>query len=73
MDCTLETISSSLSWEHVTPLTTPVTISTISPLVCILSSGGMTLEDVFLQLTADDAREEDPDTAAEAAGEEDAP
>ena len=38
-----------------------------------LHAGGMTLEDVFLQLTADDAREEDPDTAAEAAGEEDAP
>ena len=51
MDCTLETISSSLSWEHVTPLTTPVTISTISPLVCILSSGGMTLE-VFTPMAA---------------------
>ena len=38
-----------------------------------LHAGGMTLEDVFLQLTADDAREEDPDSAAEAAGEEDAP
>ena len=45
-----------------------------------LHAGGMTLEDVFLQLTADDAQEEAPDQppedrepGAEAAGEEDAP
>ena len=44
-----------------------------------LHAGGMTLEDVFLQLTADDAQEEpdqppeDREPGAEAAGEEDAP
>lgn len=45
-----------------------------------LHAGGMTLEDVFLQLTADDTQEEAPDQppedrepGAEAAGEEDAP
>ena len=44
-----------------------------------LHAGGMTLEDVFLQLTADDAQEEpdqspeDREPGTEAAGEEDAP
>ena len=41
MPCTLDTISSSLSWGHGTPLMTPVTISWIDPLVLMFSSSGM--------------------------------